>query len=414
MDDRAANLPARFQIDMQTDRPTTRALNCPQPSICFIGMNNYGLLSGREDIPHIGGAEVQRMLIARELHSRGYRVSFVTLDHGQPDGIEHGGVRVYKAYDLDKGLRFVRFVHPRWTGLWSAMARADADIYCARGADNEAGQAVLWCRRHKRSFIFWGAIDADFMLELPLTSPTERWLSRLAVRSADVIIAQTKTQQQLLARNYGLSSAHIPNLGRSERCGAASTPNVPLGERRRVLWVGRPAEQKRFEWLLDLARICPDVTFEAAGISDSGSGYERDLALRAAPMSNVRMHGRVPPSGMPSLYAGASLLCSTSAHEGFPNVFLEAWSMGLPVVSTFDPDGVIAATGSGLVAGSVEGLAKGIREMFSSGERWAKASSAARKYYVENHSPTRCIDKFEEVLGTLRSPCPTSGADPNR
>jgi glycosyltransferase involved in cell wall biosynthesis len=388
---------------MQSYSKKPTGANHAKPSICFIGMNNYSLLSGREDIPQIGGAEVQRMLIARELRSRGYRVSFVTLDHGQPDGIEHDGVRVYKAYALDKGLRLLRFVHPRWTGLRSAMARANADIYCARGVDNEAGQVALWCRRHKRPFVFWGAIDADFMRELPLTGPTERWLSRLALRSADAIIAQTKTQQQLLARNYGRSSVHIPNLGRCERCDVASAPNAPLGERRRVLWVGRPAKQKRFEWLLDLARTCPDVTFEVAGVSDSGSGYERDVALRAASMSNVRMHGRVPPSGMPSLYAGASLLCSTSAHEGFPNVFLEAWSMGLPVVSTFDPDGVIAATGSGYVADSVEGLAKGIREMLSSSDRWIEASKAARTYYMANHSPKVCIDKLEQVLNTIRA-----------
>ena len=388
---------------MPFDRQTSRATNSPKPSICFIGMNNYGLLSGREDIPHIGGAEVQRMLIARELHSRGYRVSFVTLDHGQPDGIEHDGIRVHKAYDLEKGVRLLRFVHPRWTGLWSAMARANADIYCARGVDSEAGQTALWCGCHKRPFVFWGANNSDFLRELPLTSPKERWLSRLALRSADVIIAQTKNQQQLLARNYGLPSTHIPNLGRCERCDVLSAPSTSLGEQRRVLWVGRPARQKRFEWLLDLARTCPDVTFEAVGVSASGLGYERDLALQAASVSNVRMHGIVPPSGMPSLYAGASLLCSTSMHEGFPNVFLEAWSIGLPVVSTFDPDGVIAATGAGLVADSVDGLAKVIREMFSSGERWVEASKAARTYYTANHSPKACIDRLEEVLNMIRA-----------
>ena len=37
------------------------------------------------------------------------------------------------------------------------------------------------------------------------------------------------------------------------------------------------------------------------------------------------------------------MLLSTSDFEGFPNTFLEAWSVGLPIVSTFDPDTVFAA-----------------------------------------------------------------------
>jgi hypothetical protein len=79
-------------------------------------------------------------------------VSFVTLDYGQPDGIQHHGITVYKAYAPDSGLPVLRFVHPRWTGLWAAMARADADVYYTRCAGYEVGQATLWCRRHRRRF----------------------------------------------------------------------------------------------------------------------------------------------------------------------------------------------------------------------------------------------------------------------
>ena len=63
-------------------------------------------------------------------------------------------------------------------------------------------------------------------------------------------------------------------------------------------------------------------------------------------MPNVTLHGRVERERMPSLYQDALCLCCTSVLEGFPNTFLEAWSVGLPVVSSFDPDHLIAERGS--------------------------------------------------------------------
>src|SRR5262245_66590268 len=68
-----------------------------KPSICFVTPNGYAVLSGDSSVRHIGGAEMQQALLARELARRGYRVSFVVLDHGQDDGIDLDGIRVLKA-----------------------------------------------------------------------------------------------------------------------------------------------------------------------------------------------------------------------------------------------------------------------------------------------------------------------------
>ena len=115
-------------------------------------MNNYALLSGHDAIQHIGGAEVQQAILGRALATCGYSVSFITLDHGHPDGIQHDGIAVHVAYAKGAGLPVLRFFHPRRTGLWAAMGRANADVYYKRCADYEVGQATLWCRRHRRRF----------------------------------------------------------------------------------------------------------------------------------------------------------------------------------------------------------------------------------------------------------------------
>src|SRR6266478_2457325 len=130
-------------------------------SVCFVSPKAYPVISGRSDLGQISGAEVQQDLIARELVRRGYATRFITYDLGQPDGVDCRGIQVYKMCRPRAGLPGLRFLHPQWTSLWRAMARADARVYYQRTAGCETGQSALWCRLHGRRFIFAVASDSD-------------------------------------------------------------------------------------------------------------------------------------------------------------------------------------------------------------------------------------------------------------
>ena len=155
---------------------------------------------------------------------------------------------------------------------------------------------------------------------------------------------------------------------------------------------------KRFEWLLKVAQVCPAIDFDVVGVDGAidtcllGQGSVTEKPV------NIRMHGYVPPVRIPYMYRSAMLLCCTSAFEGFPNTFLEAWSHGLPVVSTFDPDGIIAERELGIVADDVAGLARGIRRLQESHDLWHRMSENSQKYVREVHSPDVVLPQFEEVL----------------
>lgn len=371
-----------------------------KPRICFVALKAYDLLSHRRDISHMGGAEVQQVRIASWLLRRGYAVSFVTLDHGQPDGINVGGITVWKAYAERDGLPGLRFVLPRWSGLWAALTRAQADVYYQRGAGNETGQVAIWCRLHRRKFIFAVASDPDCVPLLhELKSWREKALCRIGLRLADEITAQTTTQQRLLQQNVGAKAVLVRNCGwdtaeRSSGEAAATADHRVI----RVLWVGRISREKRLEWLLDVAERCPDIAFDVVGAASTESDYTLSLAKRAAAIPNVKMHGRIPHADMAGHYESCHFLCCTSVFEGFPNTFLEAWSLGIPVISTFDPDGAIATHGLGWVARDVDGIVRCLRDAVQSPETWHKASLVSRKHYLAHHTPETCLPAMEHLL----------------
>ena len=358
----------------------------------------------RADRGHIGGVERQTSLMARWLAARGHHVSMITWDEGQADGVEIDGVRVFKLCREDAGLPGLRFFWPRWTSLIAAMKRADADVYYHNCGEYVTGQVAMWCRRHGRSFVYSVASDPDCDVRLPeMRSLRERVLYRYGLKHADRVIVQTRKQQRMLCDNFGLDSTIIPMPcpGPSEVEYAASESDRNGSQR--VLWIGRVCEVKRPDRLLDLAELCPDVRFDLVG-PPGDSQYARAVCERARTIKNVTVHGPASRDRVAEFYRRAKLLCCTSDFEGFPNTFLEALSYGVPIVSTVDPDGLIAEKELGQVGSSVAELAAGIRTLLAAPEQWQRASQACRAYFVANHAIDEAMAKFEQVFREVARP----------
>jgi glycosyltransferase involved in cell wall biosynthesis len=360
--------------------------------ICFVSPRNYAVLSREPSIRHVGGAEVQQALLARGLAERGHSVSFVAFDHGQGDGVELDGVRIHTCYRPEAGMRLLRFFHPRLTGLWSALDRTGADVYYVRGASQDAGLVGAWCRLRRRPLLFALAHDLDCDPRLPLLGPLERALYRLGLRCATAIISQTEQQRRRLLAAFGYPSTVIRS---ACPLPASPAPSDPGGS---VLWVARFSPEKRPEWLMELAGALPDLAFTVVGQTNSGSAYGHEMMERLAALPNVDVQGYVAHGDMSSRYARARVLLCTSEAEGFPNVFLEAWARGLPVVSSVDPDGVIAQNGIGRTAGSIGELATALRELLADADGRRECGRRARQYVERNHDLPRCVDALERLV----------------
>lgn len=370
-----------------------------KPKVCFVALENFAALVDDVKFGGIGGAEIQQTIIGRNLVKRGYGISFVTLDHGQDDEMEIDGIRILKAYNKNVGIPVLRFPHPRVTSLWRAMRKADADIYYQRIRDSLTGIVAAFCRWHQRKFVFAVAGDYDCVPDPPgFPARHVHVLYYYGLRRADLVIAQTATQQRLLRDNFGIDSTVIPNCAPDYR-GYPGGTDVPTSDRRRrLLWIGGFSPVKRLELLLDIAERHRDLQFDVVGGGNSESKYVQRLQSRAESMPNVHLHGVVPHARMGPFYQRAAALICTSRSEGFPNTFLEAWSYGLPVVSTFDPDNLITEHGLGVVAKDLFGLVDGLRIMLDCQQRWREAAQTARQYYRNNHSVEAVIPRFENAF----------------
>jgi glycosyltransferase involved in cell wall biosynthesis len=98
------------------------------------------------------------------------------------------------------------------------------------------------------------------------------------------------------------------------------------------------------------------------------------------------------------MYARAFLLCCTSIYEGFPNTFIEAWSTGLPIVTTFDPDDIILSKQLGIYAKNTSELVKGINTLLQDYVLWKQISAFARQYYLERHTVDLDMLRFEKLF----------------
>jgi glycosyltransferase involved in cell wall biosynthesis len=161
--------------------------------------------------------------------------------------------------------------------------------------------------------------------------------------------------------------------------------------------VGRFAPVKRLEVFLELASRCPELAFDIAGAGDRSQPYVQDLESTTSTLPNVSRHGPVFGADLHALYAQANLLVCTSAWEGLPNVFLEAWARGLPVVSTIDPDGMIAKNGLGAVVADTNDLAIAVRQLLEN-PGLEEISRRVREFYLANYTVDVTVAAFEALF----------------
>ncbi|MEI6027435.1 MAG: glycosyltransferase [Betaproteobacteria bacterium] len=363
--------------------------------ICFVGLDNLPVISREHNRHGIGGEQVQHTLLARALVRRGFEVSMVVADYGQPDGLEIDGVRLHRAHGLDEGMPVLRFVHPRLTGLWRALGRADAQVYYVSTASAQLGVVAAFARRHGRRVVFRIAHDLDCDPQrLLIRFWRDRKLYEWGLRRANAVLAQSQQQRLVLRRNYGLDS-HVAAMlvEPAARALDFDSRDVP------VLWVNNLRPFKRPDLALDLARRLPRLRLHMiGGPQDGHEDLFASTRRQSADLPNLLFHGRVAYHDVNDYYERARVFVNTSDSEGFPNSYLQAWRRGVPTVSFFDPDGLIRRFGLGHAAGSLDDMAVAVQRLTHSPEDWQAASARCRHFMDQRYGEDTVLKPYLEAF----------------
>jgi glycosyltransferase involved in cell wall biosynthesis len=288
----------------------------------------------------------------------------------------------------------VRFLHPRLTSLWSAMGRANADVYYQRTSGAATGFVAAFARRHGRASIFAGAHDADFDPALPLVHyRRDKLLYRWGVRHVSRIVAQTDRQQQRCKEVFGREAVRI------DSCYAHA--GLPAAHDGVILWVATVKPMKRPELFLELARALPDHRFRLVGGPDGsaeGRAYFEQIRSSAAALPNVEVTGFVPFVDVERHFDGASIFVNTSAGEGFPNTFLQAWSRAIPTVSFFDAGATLAGKPVGFVVPDIAAMVAVVQRLKGSRALWSEAGERAQSCFEARHSADRIAEAYEQLI----------------
>lgn len=164
------------------------------------------------------------------------------------------------------------------------------------------------------------------------------------LRNADLVMVQHEGQKEIL-RKKGIDSVVFHNFIKTDKIDTLDrNPDTDF------VYVGSLDKRKGFAEFFDLVTKTPQHSYKVIGrIRDKTASF---LFEKLKSYRNVKLMGQLSHEETLREISNSRALVSTSPMEGFPNVFIEAWACGIPVLSLHvDPGNAIAKEGLGVAAG---------------------------------------------------------------
>lgn len=374
--------------------------------ICF-----WGSIAGALRGSTYGGSELQYALLAKALARGGHEV--VIIDHETTeDFVINEGIKVISIKGWNKGIRFVRIFTHRLPQLYINLKDQKADIYYCRMRDFTHFLAYRAARKNKAKFVLAIASDLDALgfwkrlkhYYIPnfghggglwwfFSGILMEIIHPILLRKADMVFVQHEGQKKILLRK------HINSLLFQNLLDLNSIPVVSAPVHNDFVYVGWLDKRKGFAEFYYMVTQLPFFNFKVIGPPRDKTGQLFYKKLKSFP--NVFLMGELNHSDTLYQIANSKALISTSPMEGFPNIFIEAWACGIPVLSLyFDPGDVIMKEGLGAVANGNFTTMLNLMENIGYSNSFA---IKAKAYVKDNHAlDTIKIEQISKLFEGIR------------
>ena len=355
---------------------------------------------------HTGGAEKQIGLLAKHLERRGHDVVIVEPNRDRPDEIIDT-IRIVRAWEKYRGGRGIRLFTYRIPSLKRALTRISADVYYTRSGSYTTNAVITTAKKIGAVAILGLASDRDLYSDSGkvLFATNNKFTSQLfgklaymffyapALRKADWVIAQNMAQVSR-CEELGLANQLIPSI-----VGLPAIRSTSVAENTDVIWVGNIDREARrskgFDQLVTITQRLANVRFEIVGLLNK-TVLNRELEVLGK-SKNVRLTGKLSQVDTLAAIARAKLVINTSPSEGFSNVFLEAWSLGKPVITLYvNPNGLLREDGLGYCAcGDVGSMIDAILFFLKHENQRRQTGERGRAYIEAIHDPDVVCQRYE-------------------
>jgi len=345
------------------------------PRIGLVSFNVYAFFNPASPA-QLGGSEWQMYQLAQVLAAEGNEVVFVVGDFGQQSIEKHGLITVYKSIALSK--QWLNYIQAPFV-LWAALWRTKANVYIASPAGPEVGLIALYCKLWHKRFIFRTASAVDCTREkVTSLGVIAGYLYQLGLRTADVIVCQSEQAKAAIKKYHGREAVVINNI-----------IEMPVMTTRKdfILWVGSARAVKQPHIFLELARSMPTEKFMMIMSRTGDMRLWDKIKASAQQIANLQFMGEVPPTKIGEYFSRAIVLVGTSQYEGFPNVYLQALSYGVPIVSlSVNPDNFLTQYNVGYCAdGNEDKMRTDLRFLLDDRASYEAKSQAGRQYMATHH-----------------------------
>jgi len=353
--------------------------------ICF-----WGSCSGALANNPSGGGEMQIALLAKALVRAGNEV--VLVDYSISENFETPeGIKVFCIKGYDNGIRFFRAFKRHFKLIYTSLRDQKADVYYCRIRDFRHIITYWAARKVKAKFILGLASDVDLLgvrarlkylyssgehslwsfFSGILTEIVYPWL----LRNSDLILVQHEGQKDVLDKKH-IKCKILKNL-----IDLNEIPVVINPIRKDFIYVGALRKRKGFLEFFELIEKDRMHSFKIIGEARDKVGLFYYNKLKS--FENVTLFGRLTHTETLYQMTNSKALISTSPMEGFPNIFIEAWACGIPVISlSVDPGNIIKKEKLGVMAdGDMEKILHGMAAI----EVTEEMNNRLKSYVERNH-----------------------------